>query len=117
LNEVFGWEAIAGKETNNIYIVIVRFSGTQVGIIVDSLLEQQELVVKSLDQFIGVSNGITGASILGDGRVVLILDIASLIRNTVEERQNSNDVHDGNDNNGSNDGDDSPDEAFLAAKS
>jgi two-component system chemotaxis sensor kinase CheA len=87
LNEVFGWERTEDNATAYTYIVIVKFSGIQVGIIVDSLLEQQELVVKSLDQLVGVSNGITGASILGDGRVVLILDIASLIRNAVAERQ------------------------------
>jgi chemotaxis protein histidine kinase CheA len=52
------------------------------------LLEQQELVVKSLDHFVGASNGITGASILGDGRVVLILDVTSLIRGTITQRQN-----------------------------
>jgi two-component system chemotaxis sensor kinase CheA len=70
-------------------MVVVKFSGTRVGLVVDALLEQQELVVKTLDYFVGANNGITGASILGDGRVVLILDVASLIRGTIIERQNS----------------------------
>jgi two-component system chemotaxis sensor kinase CheA len=89
LDEVFGWEIAKNKDSDYAYIVIVKYSGTQVGIIVDLLLEQQELVVKSLDQIVGVSNGITGASILGNGNVVLILDIASIIRNAVAERQNN----------------------------
>ncbi|MHB8105609.1 MAG: chemotaxis protein CheW, partial [Dehalococcoidales bacterium] len=80
LDDVFGWETQAINETDEMYVVIVKYSGSQIGLIVDALLEQQELVVKSLDQFVGGSNGITGASILGDGKVVLILDVASLIR-------------------------------------
>jgi two-component system chemotaxis sensor kinase CheA len=94
LDDVFGWEPAEKENRAYTYVVIVKFSGTQVGIIVDSLLEQQELVVKSLDQIVGVSNGITGASILGDGSVVLILDIASIIRNAVAERQNGIDSRD-----------------------
>lgn len=85
LDEVFGWENKATNQSEELYVVIVKYSGTQVGITVDSLLEQQELVVKSLDQFAGGSNGITGASILGDGKVVLILDVASLIRGVFAE--------------------------------
>ena len=89
LNEAFGWEAEAGKEPSSSYIVVVRYSGTQVGIIVDELREQQELVVKSLDDFVGGNNSFSGASIMGDGTVVLILDVASLIKGVVAERQNT----------------------------
>jgi len=85
LDEIFGWNN--GEKNHVSYVVVVKFAGTQVGLIVDALLEQQELVVKSLDHFIGGSNGITGASILGDGRVVLILDVASLVRGAVTERR------------------------------
>jgi two-component system chemotaxis sensor kinase CheA len=90
LDEVFGWQTEENRKNEAIYVVVVKYSGTQIGFIVDALLEQQELVVKSLDQFIGGSNGITGASILGDGKVVLILDVASLIRGAITERQNGN---------------------------
>jgi two-component system chemotaxis sensor kinase CheA len=89
LDEIFGWEAKEININDVLCIVVVKYSGTQVGFIVDSLMEQQELVVKSLDEFIGVSNGITGASILGDGKVVLILDVAALIRGVVAENQDS----------------------------
>ncbi len=84
LDEVFGWETDTSQISDIEYVVVTKYSGTTVGITVDALLEQQELVVKSIDQFVGGSNGITGASILGDGRVVLILDVASLIRGVVE---------------------------------
>jgi two-component system chemotaxis sensor kinase CheA len=89
LDEVFGWETEETNKSDTAYVVIVKYSGSQVGITVDMLLEQQELVVKSLDEYIGGSSGITGASILGDGRVVLILDIASLIRGLFTEHQNT----------------------------
>jgi len=93
LNEAFGWEAEvetgADKAASADYIVVVRYSGTQVGIIVDALLEQQELVVKSLDDFVGGNNNFSGASIMGDGTVVLIIDVASLIKSVVTERQNA----------------------------
>ena len=62
----------------------------QVGIIVDELIGQQEIVVKSLDQFIGGVNGLSGASILGNGQVVLILDVSSLVKSTIAESQSSN---------------------------
>jgi two-component system chemotaxis sensor kinase CheA len=87
LDEIFGWENGSKKGKEATYVVVVKFAGTQVGLTVDALLEQQELVVKSLDRFIGGSNGITGASILGDGKVVLILDVASLVRGSVTERR------------------------------
>ncbi len=88
LDEVFGWRNKDSRNDETFHIVVVKFSGTRVGLVVDALLEQQELVVKTLDHFVGANNGITGASILGDGRVVLILDVTSLIRGTVTERQN-----------------------------
>ncbi|MCX7912285.1 MAG: chemotaxis protein CheA [Dehalococcoidales bacterium] len=87
LEEIFGWSDDAGENAGAEYVVVVKYAGSQVGLVVDALLEQQELVVKSLDHFVGGSNGITGASILGDGRVVLILDVASLVRNSVMERR------------------------------
>jgi two-component system, chemotaxis family, sensor kinase CheA len=87
LDEIFGWENGNKQNGNATYVVVVKFAGTQVGLTVDALLEQQELVVKSLDHFIGGNNGITGASILGDGRVVLILDVASLVRGSILERR------------------------------
>ena len=89
MNDVFGWENKAERVTANNYAVIVKYAGTQVGLIVDELLEQQELVAKSLDEFTSGSNSFSGASIMGDGTVVLIVDVASLIRGVVAERQST----------------------------
>lgn len=60
------------------YVVIVQSAVGQVGLIVDSLLGRQEIVIKALDDYIGDSKGVAGATILGDGKVVLILDPTSL---------------------------------------
>jgi two-component system chemotaxis sensor kinase CheA len=89
MNEVFGWADEEKRDIAGKYVVVVKFTGTRVGLTVDVLLEQQELVVKSLDQIIGGSNSFSGASILGDGTVVLILDVASLIKGVVAERQST----------------------------
>jgi two-component system chemotaxis sensor kinase CheA len=87
MQEAFGWAKDTEKKTKENYIVVVRYAGTQVGFIVDALLEQQELVLKSLDDFVAGNNSFSGASIMGDGTVVLILDVASLIKSVVTERQ------------------------------
>jgi len=68
------------------YVVVVRASDSDtdrpVAIAVDELVDQQEIVVKSLSGFLGRARGISGASILGDGQVVLILDVPSMIKHT-----------------------------------
>jgi two-component system chemotaxis sensor kinase CheA len=68
-----------GRPGRNAFIVIVRLGDTLYGFLVDRLAGQQELVIKSLDNHWGTVNCTSGASILGSGRVVLILDAAALI--------------------------------------
>jgi two-component system chemotaxis sensor kinase CheA len=57
----------------------VKFGERLVGIGVDALIELQEIVVRSLGRYIGNVKGVAGASILGDGKIVLILDISTLM--------------------------------------
>ncbi|MCL5960862.1 MAG: chemotaxis protein CheW, partial [Chloroflexi bacterium] len=47
---------------------------------------EQQVVIKSLGNFIGDVRGLSGATILGDGRVALILDVPALVRKTIQER-------------------------------
>ena len=49
------------------------------GIKVDKLIGQKEVVIKSLGNYLGVIKGIAGSTILGDGTVVMILDVAELL--------------------------------------
>lgn len=68
---------------NTSLVVVVKAGDWLVGIVVDTLMEQQEIVVKSIGDYLGDIEGIAGATILGDGQVALILDIASLTRITM----------------------------------
>jgi len=59
-------------------VVVVKTGKNRIGFIVDELIGQQEIVIKSLGRFLSKINGIGGATILGDGNVALILDVSSL---------------------------------------
>lgn len=61
------------------YIVVVGIAEKKFGIKVDELLGQKEVVIKSLGNFLGNINGIAGSTIMGDGTVVMIIDISELI--------------------------------------
>lgn len=78
LNEVLDIESTR-KENENMIVAIVKKGDKQAGLVVDKLLGQQEIVIKSLGKFIGKSRLISGATILGDGEVALILDANVLI--------------------------------------
>ncbi len=67
------------EESQNAFIVIVGTSDKKLGIMVDALIGEEDVVIKPLtDQFV-VSPGIAGASILGDGSVSLIIDVSQLL--------------------------------------
>jgi two-component system chemotaxis sensor kinase CheA len=61
-------------------IMVVEGEGRRVGLFVDDLLGQQQVVIKSLETNFRRVDGVSGATILGDGSVALILDVAGLIR-------------------------------------
>ncbi len=75
-----------GVDLERAYVVVVGAEGDQVGIIVESLIGEQQVVIKSLGNYIGDVRGLSGATILGDGRVALILDVLALVRKTVQDR-------------------------------
>ena len=60
--------------------LVVELAGRRAALLVDALVGQQQLVVKSLDTNLHAVRGVAGATILGDGRVSLILDVSSIIR-------------------------------------
>lgn len=61
------------------YVVVVGLAEQRVGLAVDKLIGEREVVIKSLSQFCGEIPGISGATILGDGNVALILDVNGLV--------------------------------------
>jgi two-component system chemotaxis sensor kinase CheA len=81
LHHVLGAPATATATVNDgsISIVVVERGGKHVGLVVDTLIDLQEIVIKSLDDSLRRIKGLAGATILGDGRVALILDVGTLI--------------------------------------
>ena len=66
-------------EIEKLRVVIVQNGETTIGLLVDQLIGMQEMVLKSLEKNFRAISGLSGASILGDGRVSLILDVDGLI--------------------------------------
>lgn len=67
------------EDGESLTVVIVTKGDKQAGIVVDSLIGQQEIVIKSLGKFINIDKIISGATILGDGEVALIVDANVLV--------------------------------------
>ncbi len=82
LNEVFTWNQFIERDPalcEDQTLVIVGMEGSELGLRVDALLGEQDVVIKSLEENFQNVCGVAGASILGDGRVSLILDVGSLL--------------------------------------
>ncbi len=62
------------EEREVLSVVVINDNNRRLGLVVDRLLERQEIVIKPLGEYLGNIDGISGATILGDGRVILILD-------------------------------------------
>lgn len=67
------------QSLNNRYVVNIGIGVQRLGLVVDELLGQQEIVIKSLGQYLGSITGIAGSTILGDGRVIMIIDVAQIV--------------------------------------
>jgi two-component system chemotaxis sensor kinase CheA len=85
LNEFVGTDsALSGND--KIPVVVVGFGNRKIGMMVDFLEGKQEIVIKSLEQNYRTVEGLAGASILGDGSICLILDIASMINKVISDQ-------------------------------
>jgi chemotaxis protein histidine kinase CheA len=67
---------------DSVYIVVVESERKKLGIIVNNLIGEQDIVIKALDEILQTNEGIAGASVLGDGSVALILDVNNLLKDT-----------------------------------
>ncbi len=79
LHQIFNVQAEA-TSLDEALMVVVECDGEKVGVVVDDLQAQQQVVIKSLEQNYQRVEGISGATILGDGTVALILDIPGLVK-------------------------------------
>ncbi|MDP9025736.1 MAG: chemotaxis protein CheA [Candidatus Eremiobacteraeota bacterium] len=73
------FELGGGRDPQKVMIVIVGLQGKQVGLVVDSFEGEQEIVIKPLSDVVGRIAGISGATILGNGSISLIIDVHSLV--------------------------------------
>jgi two-component system chemotaxis sensor kinase CheA len=81
------------KEVNNSLLVVVEADGQKVGLMVDDLLAQQQVVIKSLKDNYQQVEGISGATILGDGSVAMILDVPGMIEMAMKRAQEKQSEH------------------------
>lgn len=79
LRELLDVPAKEGENGEEYAVVVARVGERRAGLVVDSLIGQQEIVIKSLGKLPKGIKGISGATILGDGRVALILDVVPLV--------------------------------------
>ncbi|MCP4126595.1 MAG: chemotaxis protein CheA [Gammaproteobacteria bacterium] len=70
-------------EENTGHVVVVNVGGVQVGLVVDHLIGQEEVVIKPLGSLLQGLDGMAGATITGDGKIALILDVPGLLRKYV----------------------------------
>ncbi|TAL38701.1 MAG: hypothetical protein EPN93_04320 [Spirochaetes bacterium] len=85
LNEFVGVDSVL-EEGQKVPVVVVGYGNRKIGMVVDFLEGKQEIVIKSLEQNYSTVEGLAGASILGDGSICLILDIASMINKVILEQ-------------------------------
>jgi len=78
LSEIF--ERAGGGEKKRLFVVVLGVGEKKIGVIVDRLLGEMEIVIKSLGDYLGKVPCLSGATILGDGQVALIIDVRSLVR-------------------------------------
>jgi two-component system chemotaxis sensor kinase CheA len=88
LREIFTHPRLGNGPSNGVKpsIVLVNWGKHRIGLVADRIIGQQEIVVKSLSPLIGATPGLSGATILGDGRIALIVDVPGLV-NTVLKSQ------------------------------
>lgn len=77
LSEHFG---MGSSQADRLFVVIIASAEKRVAVVVDALLGEQEIVIKSLGEYLGEVPGLSGATILGDGRVALIIDSRGIIK-------------------------------------
>ncbi|RDU58125.1 response regulator [Helicobacter sp. MIT 99-5507] len=68
------------KNSDELYVVVIGLAANKIGVIVDYLVGQEEVVIKSLGYYLKGTEGIAGATVRGDGKITLIVDVASMMQ-------------------------------------
>lgn len=86
LSVLFGMKSNLGSDNKNFFVVVVNTGNQKIGLMVDYLLGQEEVVIKPLVDYLHDQNCFSGATIIGDGRISLILDVYELINMTTDKQ-------------------------------
>ncbi|OKB17200.1 chemotaxis protein CheA [Helicobacter pylori] len=78
LSDIFKVEAIL-ESNSDVYVVIIGLADQKIGVIVDYLIGQEEVVIKSLGYYLKNTRGIAGATVRGDGKITLIVDVGAMM--------------------------------------
>ncbi len=79
LADIFGVDSVF-ENAEEAYVVVIGLAENKIGVIVDFLIGQEEIVIKSLGYYLKGTEGIAGATIRGDGKVTLIVDVAAMMQ-------------------------------------
>ena len=79
IGDIFEVERVFDN-SEHAYVVVIGLAESKIGLIVDSLVGQEEIVIKSMGDYLQGIEGIAGATIRGDGRVTLIVDVAAMMQ-------------------------------------
>ncbi|MFZ5650985.1 MAG: chemotaxis protein CheA [Bacillota bacterium] len=74
-----------GEGSDKLYVVVLGSGERRIGVVVEKLIGEQEIVIKTLGSYLGQMTGLSGATILGDGRVALIIDAKGIVKDTGKE--------------------------------
>jgi two-component system chemotaxis sensor kinase CheA len=85
LSEIFKIPAVV-QDSGKAFVVIISTGLRQMGLVVDSLVGEQEVVIKPLVDYLQENSGFSGATILGDGRISLILDVYELLKLAISKQ-------------------------------
>jgi two-component system chemotaxis sensor kinase CheA len=80
-----GFRDVAVEPENGVAILVETGDGERNALLVDSIQDQRQVVIKSLEANYGTVSGIAAATILGDGRVALILDVDALVSSSFSD--------------------------------
>jgi two-component system chemotaxis sensor kinase CheA len=78
-------------QRERIFVLVIAFGERKIGLIVNELEGEEELVIKSLDHQTVATDLVSGASILGDGRVVMIMNVAAILERFAKSRSTKGD--------------------------
>lgn len=79
LSDIFNVDNIV-KNSSELYVVIIGLAENKIGVVVDYLVGQEEVVIKSLGYYLKGTEGIAGATVRGDGKITLIVDVAGMMQ-------------------------------------